>query len=195
MIILNRFIFLIIILSSYLCSFGKVILPAIFSDNMVLQQKSKAAIWGWANPGERVSVMASWSNKNISTVTNTNGEWKMLLNTPVAGGPFTLRVSGENTIDLKNVLIGEVWICSGQSNMVMSLKASDKGKEESTLATFPGIRYFNVKRQYGLNEFNDAKGSVWVLTSPENAPSFSAVSINSVRNASSQPFTACLLAL
>lgn len=156
-------------------AFATVKLPAIFSDHMVFQQKSKVTMWGWADPREKIIVTGSWSNKNVSAVTDTDGKWKLILNTPAAGGPYSVKIRGKNTIELKDVLIGEVWVCSGQSNMVFSLKASNKAKEEIAVANFENIRFFSVKRQYGQEEFKDAPGSVWLKTSPETAPSFSAV--------------------
>lgn len=155
--------------------FTTVKLPAIFSDHMVMQQKSNVTVWGWAKAGEKISVSGSWSGRNVTTTTGSNGQWKVLLITPVAGGPYTLKVSGENIIELKDILIGEVWVASGQSNMVFSLKASYHAKEEIATADLPDIRYFSVKRQYGPNEFNDCEGSVWEKTSPQTTPSFSAV--------------------
>lgn len=156
-------------------AFALVKLPAIFSDHMVMQQKSKVVVWGWAKAGEKITVSGSWSAKKVSTTTSADGKWKLLINTPAAGGPYTVSVSGENTIELKDVLIGEVWVASGQSNMGFTLKASYKAKEEIAAADLPNIRYFSVKRQYGPNEFDDAPGSVWEITSPETAGSFSAV--------------------
>jgi sialate O-acetylesterase len=155
--------------------FATVKLPAVFSNGMVLQQKSKVAIWGWAKSGEKVTVTTSWLKQAVSTTATANGKWKLLLNTSIAGGPYTIKVSGENVIELKDVLLGEVWVCSGQSNMVFSLKASYKAKEEIAKADFLNIRYFSVQRQYGPEEFEDAPDSKWQKTSPETAPSFSAV--------------------
>jgi sialate O-acetylesterase len=120
-------------------------------------------------------VTGSWSNKIVSTTTGADGQWKLLLHTPAAGGPYTLKIAGENSIVLQDVLIGEVWVCSGQSNMVFSLKASDKAAAEIALAALPAIRYYSVTRQYGPEEAHDSPGSVWQKTSPETAPSYSAV--------------------
>lgn len=163
-------------LTIFLNAFATVKLPAIFSDHMVLQLKTKVAIWGWAKAGEEILITSAWgSDKPIRTIASASGNWKILMPTPAAGGPYTLIIKGENTIELKDILIGEVWVCSGQSNMVFSLKASYKAKEEIVVAEFPQIRYFSVKRQYGPEEFKDCPGSVWEKTSPETAPSFSAV--------------------
>ena len=154
---------------------ANVKLPAIFSDNMVLQQQSKVAIWGWADPGEQVTVSGSWSSKSISLKADASGNWKAMLSTPKAGGPYSLNIKANNSIVLNDVLIGEVWICSGQSNMGFTLKGNYNAKEEIANANYPSIRYFYVERQYALHEFKDCPGSVWKKTSPATAPSFSAV--------------------
>ncbi|MCX6909131.1 MAG: sialate O-acetylesterase, partial [Verrucomicrobia bacterium] len=91
-------------------------LPLMFSDNMVVQRETSATLWGWASPGEKISVAASWG-EHATTAASADGEWKLKLKTPKAGGPFTITIKGNNTIELKNVLAGEVWLCSGQSNM------------------------------------------------------------------------------
>ncbi len=156
-------------------AFATIRLPAIFSDHMVLQQKSKVMVWGWAKPAEKVSVHNSWSNKTVSTITGIDGQWKIWITTPAAGGPYTLNFKGENSIELKDVLLGEVWLCSGQSNMVFSLKSSDNAAQEIQKANYPTIRYCSVSRQYGSKPFDDAPGSVWEKTSPQTAGSFSAV--------------------
>ena len=150
-------------------------LPAIFSDKMVLQQQAKVAFWGWAEPGEEISIRDSWSSKTTKTVTSKSGYWKTDLQTPKAGGPYTIIVTGRNTIELKDVLIGEVWVCSGQSNMVFSLKSDADAKTEIPKADYPTIRYFSVERQYGPEPFADCPGSTWKPTTPGVAPSFSAV--------------------
>ena len=156
--------------------FGAIKLPAIFSDGMVLQQKSSVALWGWADAGEMVSIKGNWpSGKNISTKTDASGKWKVSLPTPSAGGPYLLTFSGKNRIEVKDVLIGEVWLCSGQSNMGFPLRSAFRAAEEIAAADFPAIRYFSVKRQYGPQEFDDCAGSVWTKTSPQTAGGFSAV--------------------
>ncbi|MFN2438385.1 MAG: sialate O-acetylesterase [Chitinophagaceae bacterium] len=156
-------------------AFANIKLPAIFNDGMVLQQQSKAPMWGWAEPGEEVTVTGSWSAKSFSVIADASGKWRGMLQTPKAGGPYTLNINGNNSLTLNDVLIGEVWVCSGQSNMVFALKGSEGANAEIPLADFSSIRYFNVKRQYGPHEFNDAQGSVWQKTNPQTAPSFSAV--------------------
>ncbi|MEP6673688.1 MAG: sialate O-acetylesterase [Ferruginibacter sp.] len=155
--------------------FANVKLPALFSDNMVLQQKSKVNIWGWADPGEQIWIVGSWSRKNVKTIAGADGKWSTHLMTGDAGGPFTITVNGNNKVELKDILLGEVWVCSGQSNMVFSLKGADNAKEEIAKADYPDIRYFDVKRQYAQKKFDDAPGSVWEKTSPKMAGGISAV--------------------
>src|SRR5664280_1993240 len=96
-------------------------LPSLIGDNMLLQQKTNAKIWGKANPGSKITVSAGW-NASGKSISGKDGKWSVVLPTPAAGGPFSVTVSaGETTIMIKNVLIGEVWFCSGQSNMEMPL--------------------------------------------------------------------------
>ena len=150
-------------------------LPALFSDHMVLQQKTKVQFWGWASAGEKVFIAAAWQQKEIHTKAGGSGKWKIELETPQAGGPYSIKIQGENSIELKDVLIGEVWICSGQSNMSFPLQYSDSAKVEIAGANYPSIRYFGVKRQYGSQPFPDYAGSLWKTTSSRTAGSFSAV--------------------
>ncbi len=156
-------------------AFSAVKLPTIFSDHMVLQQKTKVQFWGWADPGEIISVTPGWSKQATRVKADASGTWKVRIQTPSAGGPYAIKVNGNNSIELKDVLVGEVWVCSGQSNMVFSLESSENATAEIAVADFPSIRYFSVKRQYGSHLFNDCPGSVWEKTSPETAASFSAV--------------------
>lgn len=162
----------------YACGFsaaGTIKPAAIFGDRMVLQQQTTAAIWGWAEPGENITISNGWSTDKISGKADAAGKWKLWLPTPKAGGPYTITIAGDNTIELHDVLIGEVWVCSGQSNMGFALKSDAYAKEEIPKANHPAIRYFSVKRQYGNQLFDDCPGSKWELTTPVTAPSFSAV--------------------
>ena len=97
-------------------SHADIRLNSLFSDHMVIQRESQIPIWGWADPGEKVSIKASWGAK-AKVTTGADGNWKTTLKTPSAGGPFTITFSGKNTITISDVLSGEVWLCSGQSNM------------------------------------------------------------------------------
>src|SRR6185437_8258024 len=151
---------------------ARVRLPALFSDHMVLQQKSLTAFWGWADPGEKVTIHTGWSNDPIRTRADAAGKWRAEVPTPAAGGPFDIRINEQRLTD---VLIGEVWLCSGQSNMVFSLKSSANAAAEIANADLPSIRYFSATRQYARHGFDDSPGAQWVLCSPSSAPGFSAV--------------------
>ncbi len=167
-------------------------LPAIISDNMVLQQNSSVTIWGWANPGEKVTVTAGWGEKmpfigrifkikplTVATNADNQGNWKLSLETPSAGGPYTLKISGNNEIEIQNVVIGELWVCSGQSNMAMAMQGSDKqpitgGPEDIANSANDKIRLFEVARKISDTPLNDVEGK-WVVCSPETVKTFSAV--------------------
>lgn len=101
---------------------AKVVLPGIFGDNMVLQQQSEAQFWGKAAPGKKVTIHPSWSTKAITANVDRDGRWKAAVPTPEAGGPYTIELSDGERLTLRDVLIGEVWLCSGQSNMEMPMR-------------------------------------------------------------------------
>ena len=98
---------------------AKVVLPGIFGDNMVLQQQSEAQFWGKAAPGKKVTIRPSWSTQGITANVGKDGRWRAAVPTPEAGGPYTIELSDGERLTLRDVLIGEVWLCSGQSNMEM----------------------------------------------------------------------------
>lgn len=170
-------------LGCFLCvlsfgAFATVRLPALFSDNMVLQRETEAPFWGWASPGEVVRVKGSWNNNEISATADQAGKWRLKLKTPAAGGPYTVTVKGEETLVLHNVLIGEVWVCSGQSNMEMPLKGWPGGPVLNSAAAinsadYPSIRLFTVQRHVALRPQEDCTGS-WEPCSPGTAGAFSA---------------------
>jgi sialate O-acetylesterase len=122
---------------------AEVQLPALISDGMVLQQGVKVNIWGAAAPGEHVSVMLQ--DQKASGVANGGGEWKVQLGPLRAGGPFTLTVAGRNTLTVHDVLVGEVWICSGQSNMAMPVSGVANAQDEIARADYPTLRLFTVR--------------------------------------------------
>src|ERR1700748_497382 len=100
---------------------AKVTPAACFTDNMVLQQKTNARLWGTETPGKHFTITTSWDNKTYKVLTNAKGDWKMKVATPAYGGPYSITFNDGETLTLNNVLIGEVWVCSGQSNMEMQL--------------------------------------------------------------------------
>lgn len=155
---------------------GEVKLPAIIADNMVVQQGRDVTIWGWADPGEQVTVGGNWIDRAAKTKASDNGKWQIKIAAPPIGGPYTLTVKGDgqNTIKLKNILSGEVWICSGQSNMEWPLAAADNSKEEIAAADHPNIRLFTVTKKIAAEPMDDCTGQ-WNLCSPDTVPGFSAV--------------------
>ena len=154
-------------------------LPAIFSDNMVLQQKTNTPVWGWAAPEKTIQVTGSWNNKTLTAVADKSGKWMVKLTTPEAGGPYTLMVKGENTITFQNVLIGEVWVCSGQSNMEMPMTGwpnTPVFKSDTTIkqaSKYPNIRLFNLQKKISETPLSDCTGK-WVVSSFEAVAAFSA---------------------
>jgi len=152
-------------------------LPTVFADGMVLQQKSRVTVWGWAEPGEKVTVKGSWQWLwGASTQAGKDGTWRIRLKTPKAGGPHTLTVKGNNRIVLNDVLTGEVWVCSGQSNMQWSMAAlkTEEGKKAIAEADFPQIRLFTVPRKFAAQPQADCDGQ-WQVCTPETVKDFSAV--------------------
>ena len=117
-----KYFILLICFSFLLKTEAKVTLTSIWGDNMVLQQQSEVTFSGTATSGKRVQATASWNNKKIQTNVDAKGEWKLSLQTPVAGGPYSITFSDGEDLTLQNILIGEVWFCSGQSNMEMPVK-------------------------------------------------------------------------
>jgi sialate O-acetylesterase len=157
---------------------AEVKLPAIFTDNMVLQQQSDAAIWGKAGANSTVRISTSWNGKSYSARSDKDGNWKVKVTTPNAGGPFTVTVSESNSIVLKNVMIGEVWVCSGQSNMEMPMKGFRAqpitgSNEYIANSSNNQIRLITVPRTTSIAPVDDFKGS-WKTCEPENVSEFSA---------------------
>ncbi|HEV8484153.1 MAG TPA: sialate O-acetylesterase [Blastocatellia bacterium] len=146
-------------------------LPAIIADGMVLQQGMSVPVWGWADEGETVTV--EFQNQKVAGVAR-QGKWMVRLKPLKAGGPFTLTVTGKDKIELKNVLVGEVWICGGQSNMQWPLRQTDNADTEIANAKYPMIRLFTAPRLEVDAPVNDVKAG-WKECSPETVATFSAV--------------------
>ena len=164
-----------------LAAVANVKLPAIITDNMVLQQKSKVALWGWADAGEKISITGSWNNKKVNTVTGANGKWQLWLKTSAAGGPYAISVQGKNHIDIKNVLLGEVWLASGQSNMQFTIgnyndwrTGVNNYETEAAKANNPKIRMFQISQNIAQTPQQDLAG-IWKTCTPANSYEFSAV--------------------
>ncbi len=157
---------------------AEIKLPSIFCDNMILQQQTDVAIWGKAAKNSTVKVTTSWNGKSYSANASADGSWKLKVATPKAGGPFEITVSDGKSLKLKNVLIGEVWVCSGQSNMEMPVKGYRNqpvlgSVDAIALSSNSNIRLFTVKKATSLEPLNDFSGA-WQLCDPENVANFSA---------------------
>ena len=153
-------------------AFAEVRLPSVLGDGMVLQRDMPAPIWGTASPGEKVSVAVA--GQEVSTTAGDDGRWLVKLPPLKAGGPFEMTVAGRNTITRKDILVGEVWICSGQSNMVWWVRASANAEQEAAAANYPQIRLFTVKAVTASQPRPDTEGT-WQPCSPKTVPDFSAV--------------------
>ena len=142
---------------------------------MVLQQKSNVKLWGWASPGEKIFITNTWNNKTDSIVATGEANWQTTIQTPAAGGPYTITLKGNNEIILENILIGEVWVCSGQSNMEMN---EQWGKLKDIKAEFPtcynkNIRFLFVPKTTSTHPQDDCKAE-WMICDSNTLNTFSA---------------------
>jgi sialate O-acetylesterase len=154
-------------------------LPSFFSDGMVLQQQTNAALWGWAKSNASIKVITSWNKKLYTTSANEKGKWAIKVATPIAGGPYSISISDGAPIIIKNILIGEVWFCSGQSNMEMPMKGfKDQPIKNSNDAVFNAtndqIRIYTVPRAVERFAKDTTKSSTWKNVNPESISNFSA---------------------
>lgn len=147
-------------------------LPAIFTEHMVLQQGREIPVWGWGEAGEAVTV--SLCGKDATTTTGADGKWMTKLPALTAGGPFEMKIVGKNTVTFADVLIGEVWVCSGQSNMEWTVKLSLNPEQEIAAATHPNLRLFTVKKKVIYEPQEDCEGA-WAACTPQTVEGFSAV--------------------
>ncbi|WP_286753306.1 MULTISPECIES: sialate O-acetylesterase [Sphingobacterium] len=159
---------------------AKVQLPAFIGDNMVLQQKEKVKIWGTSTAvGKELSVNTSWNNKSYQVEVDQQGEWQVYLETPKYGGPYQITINDGDQLILKNILIGEVWFCSGQSNMEMPLAGWGKinnFEQEIKAANFPNIRILQIPKATANQPTTAVKveSGGWNAVTPERIPEFSA---------------------
>jgi sialate O-acetylesterase len=161
-----------LILSSAAALWADVQLPAVISDHMLIQRDVPVRIWGRADAGEAVSV--SFRGQSLSTAADALGRWFVFLAPAGAGGPFELTVEGKNKILVRDVLVGEVWIASGQSNMNWSVRQSDNAQQEIASAAYPNIRLFRVALKVSHYPLDDVRGE-WAPCSPDSVPNFSGV--------------------
>ncbi|MCS7314129.1 MAG: sialate O-acetylesterase [Bryobacterales bacterium] len=147
-------------------------LPALISDHMLLQRDLPLRIWGWAEPGEQVTVRLA--GQTTETVADSAGRWEVWLRPMAAGGPHELVVRGRNTISVRDVLVGEVWVASGQSNMAWPVERSRDPEKEAAAANYPRIRLFKVGLKTSEEPLEDVEGA-WQPCNPETVKGFSAV--------------------
>ncbi|HKL33474.1 MAG TPA: hypothetical protein VJ919_13115, partial [Tangfeifania sp.] len=166
-------ILLLFLIIFYANAEADVKLPKIFSSNMVLQQGIEIPVWGRAAQGEEINV--TFNGETVRAVANEDGKWMVKIPSQKYGGPFTLTVNGENEIVFENVMVGEVWIASGQSNMQWSVAQSKNAKTEIAAANYPNIRLFSVPRKVAQFPQDDIESGEWLECSPETVPGFSAV--------------------
>ena len=173
----NKCMLVVILLILSGTAFAKIVLPPIFSDNMVLQQQTNAPIWGEAQPMKTVKVTTSWDGKTYAVQADKAGKWKVTVHTPVAGGPYEIALTDGKKVNLKNVMIGEVWICSGQSNMELTVaRVADMFGRETATYENSMIRY--AKTPYG-NDLHGPKEDIsqmnWTALNPQVAQSYAAL--------------------
>lgn len=177
---MKRVIWLALFVCMVLSLWGKIRLPSILSDNMVLQRSDTVNIWGWAAPSQNVTVKPSWDNRIYTTKAENNGKWLLQIQTPEAGGPYQIDISDGELLTLKDILIGEVWICSGQSNMEMPVHGFygqpvvGSLEEIVEASQYPDIRMFTLPPTPAAEPQDDCRGS-WLKSTPESVRDFSAV--------------------
>lgn len=173
-------IILLMVLSLGFTANAAIKLPRFFGSNMILQQKSDAAIWGQSDvKGATVTVTTSWNNKQTTAKVNGEGYWRLTVPTPSYGGPYTITISDGKAVKLDNVMIGEVWVCCGQSNMEMPMKGFSaqpvvNGNRDIALSRNKNIRLFTVARNASVQPLYDVTGGEWLEADPNSVANFSA---------------------
>ena len=161
--------------------FAEIRLPSILGNGMVLQQRTQANLWGWATPQKKITIVTSWNNKTYTGYSSSDGKWDIKVETPEAGGPYTITISDGQPMVLSNVLIGEVWICAGQSNVQMPVKGFVGqpviGSCDAIAMASPkeNIRLLTVSRKESIDLQDDCQSTSWMETTPSNVKEFSAV--------------------
>lgn len=169
---MKRSLFLFSILSVTVLSYSNVKLNSLLSENMVLQRDMEVPVWGWADEGEKVTV--EFGGQTISTITQ-NGKWMIKLKPlKVSNTPQEMKVVGKNTLTVKNILVGEVWICSGQSNMEWALSRSTGGEKASAASLNDQLRIFNVPHNVQMQAVENVNAK-WELTEPKSTKMISAI--------------------
>jgi len=149
-------------------------LPAVVSDNMVVQAGDRVRFWGWADPNEEIEVNVSWRDFQWCVQADNQGKWEFSVSSPEVGGPYEVALKGKNKVTIRNILSGQVWVCSGQSNMQWAVRQSANAEKEIADAKYPTIRLFSVERKVADTPQEDCTGR-WIECSPETVGDFSAV--------------------
>jgi sialate O-acetylesterase len=171
-------------LASSLAAQATVRLPALVGDHMVLQRNVKVPVWGWAAPGEQVTI--AFQNKTYTALPGPDNKWQVLLPPVAAGGPYVLTIKGQNELTIQDILIGDVWLASGQSNMEVPLRDKNapspsayplplNAEQELAAANYPSIRQFTVKKVVAYQPQAENTGYDWQVCTPATASGFSAV--------------------
>jgi len=178
---MKKSLFILFVLLSSTC-FAKIWTPSVTADGMVLQQNDTVTIWGWTTESiEAITVTGSWNNVSV-TENAFRCEWSVRLATPKAGGPYTISIKGHEELIISDVLIGEVWLASGQSNMEWNaIRGFDNAKEEVANANYPNIRLFHVPKHQSESLQQDTPGE-WEKCTPESMKTFSATAYFFARN-------------
>ena len=155
----------------FVCS-AEVKMPPIFADHMILQQNQKLPVWGWADPDEKVIV--EFAGQKTEATADKDGCWKAILAPVISKEALTLTVKGRNTVKINDILMGEVWLCSGQSNMAFTLSQAKNAKQEISEADYPAIRQFSVFRKVSSQPERTLAGK-WIICTPDKAGQFTAV--------------------
>ena len=159
----------------WLTAWGGVKLPRLISDGMVLQRNRDVKIWGWAAPGEKITVQ--FRDHIRKTSADENGDWQIILTGLQAGGPYEMRIHASNDVTIRDILIGDIWVCSGQSNMVLPMqRVNDLYQKEMDDSENAFIRYFRIPDHYDFDQpQTDVRSGEWQSANPENTSRFSAV--------------------
>ena len=156
-----------------LTGYCQIKLPGLFGDHMVIQRSQPVPIWGWSSPNEKVTV--NFNQQQKQAIADNNGKWRVNLDPEPAGGPFELGIQGKNSIVIHDVLVGEVWLCSGQSNMEFQLKSVKDADAEISTAGFPEIRQIKIPLTVSNLAKDDIPPANWIVCSAKTAGDFTAV--------------------
>jgi sialate O-acetylesterase len=170
---MKNILFALIFLLATAVSYAGVVLPKVFTSNMVLQRSKPVKVWGWADKGEKITVQ--FNAQKLTVKAGKEGAWMVTLQPMEAGGPYEMKIDGKNNIVLSNILIGDVYICSGQSNMEFALRNANNAAKEIATSSYPNIRLFTVKKAMSFAEKKDVQADAWAECGPSTSGDFSAV--------------------